>query len=70
MARLSSGLISPPNSVHTIVPQQAANTSSDTGRIHGARSFDRKKPSAAAAATVAAVPAKAWVSAAVSTVAK
>ena len=60
----------PPNSDHTIVPTQAANTSSDSGRIHGARSLLSAKPSAPAPSTVAAVPAKACVSAASSTDAK
>ena len=60
----------PPNSDHTIVPQHAAKTSSETGRIQGARSFESAKPSAPAPSTVAAVPANACVSAALSTVAK
>ena len=52
------------------VPMHAANTTSDSGRIQGARSFESAKPSAPQPATVAAVPAAACVSAASSTVAK
>src|SRR4029078_6792369 len=70
MPALIQGLMEPAISVTTTVPQHAANTTSDSGRIHGARSFDMKNPSAPAPATVAAVPAKACVSAEVWTVAK
>ncbi len=60
----------PAASDQMIVPTHAANTISDSGRIHGARSLESAKPSAPAPATVAAVPANACVSAASSTVAK
>ena len=39
----------PPNSDQMIVPAHAANTISDSGRIHGARSFESTKPSDAGA---------------------
>src|SRR3954447_1774347 len=48
----------------------SAKTTSASGRIQRARSGLRTKPSAPAPSTVAAVPAKAWVSAASSTLAK